>query len=86
MTETYPGTDNSDPPYEIEFDPHDAEQRPDRLTDAQLDNLEQAARASYGTDERSKVLINGVLSLIKEVRDLRKQVAQLTEVLEVMIE
>lgn len=57
--------------------------RTEPLTIAQLDNLEQAARASFGTDERSQGLINGVLSLIAEVRDLRKQVAQLAEALEV---
>ena len=41
------------------------------LTDAQLRNLEQAARASFGEDERSQAMINGVLSLITEVRRLR---------------
>ena len=45
--------------------------RTEPLTDAQLDNLELAARASFGEDERSQGLINGVLSLIIEVRSLR---------------
>ena len=45
--------------------------RTEPLTDAQLGNLEQAARASFGEDERSQGLINGVLSLITEVRRLR---------------
>ena len=42
------------------------------LTDAQLENLELAARASSGEDERSQGLINGVQSLIVEVRRLRQ--------------
>ena len=45
------------------------------LTDAQLENLEKAARASFGEDECSQGLINGVLSLITEVRKLRTTVA-----------
>ena len=51
------------------------DQRTEPLTDAQLDNLELAARASFGEDERSQGLINGVLSLIPEVRDLRITIA-----------
>jgi len=60
--------------------------RIERLTSVHLDNLEQAARTSFGTDERSQVLKTGMLALIAEVRDLRKQVAQLAEALEVAIE
>lgn len=49
------------------------------LTDAQLRNLEQAARASFGEDERSQVMINGTLSLITEVRKLRRLAAQVRD-------
>ena len=46
--------------------------RTEPLTDAQLENLELAARAIFGEDERSQAMINGVLSLITEVRRLRQ--------------
>lgn len=49
------------------------ETRTDPLTIEQLDNLELAARASYGMDERGQVLINGVLALIAEVKQLRDE-------------
>jgi hypothetical protein len=53
------------------------------LTDEQLNQLEKAAHNTVGGDERSQMLVAGALRLVAEVRDLRLQVKQLAEALEV---